>query len=53
MTTRLAIYSKTSETPSPVFADVKNSLGLWSGWGGRGIGDEAIGEDGVVNPVAT
>lgn len=32
-TTRFAIYSNTSETPSPVFADVKNDLGLRSGFG--------------------
>ena len=33
-TTRFAIYSNTSETPSPVFAEVKNSLGLRSDFGG-------------------
>lgn len=33
-TTRLAIYSNESETPSPVFADAKNNLGLRSGFGG-------------------
>lgn len=32
-TTRFAIYSNASETPSPVFADVKNNLGLRSGFG--------------------
>ena len=32
-TARFAMYSNTSETPSPVFADVKNSLGLRSGFG--------------------
>lgn len=31
-TTRCAIYSKTWATPSPVFADVKNSFGRRSGW---------------------
>ena len=34
-TTRRAMYSKTSLTPSPVFADVKNRRGYRSG-GGRG-----------------
>lgn len=34
--TRLAIYSNTSETPSPVFADAKNNLGLRSGFGSWG-----------------
>ena len=33
-TTRFAIYSNTLETPSPIFADVKNNLGLRSGFGG-------------------
>jgi len=32
-TTRFAIYSNASETPSPVFADVKNNFGLRSGFG--------------------
>lgn len=38
VTTRFAIYSNTPTTPSPVFADVKNSFGLRSGfsdWGGE------------------
>jgi len=35
-TTRFAIYSNVSETPSPVFADVKNNLGLRSGFGSWG-----------------
>ena len=35
-TARFAMYSNTSETPSPVFADVKNSLGLRSGFGSWG-----------------
>lgn len=34
-TTRAAIYSNTSETPSPVFADVKNSFGPRAGGGGK------------------
>lgn len=34
VTTRFAIYSNTPTTPSPVFADVKNSLGLRSGFNG-------------------
>ena len=33
-TTRRAIYSNTSFTPSPVLADVKNSFGYRSGGGG-------------------
>ena len=45
ITTRLATYSKTSATPSPVLADVKNSLGP------RGSGVEES-SSGVVISVA-
>lgn len=34
-TTRCAIYSKTSETPEPVFAEVKKSFGPRAGGGGK------------------
>lgn len=53
MTTRRAIYSKTSVTPSPVLAEVKKSLAPRSGLGGIAEDVEGDGaETGVVDSVA-
>lgn len=50
MATLRATYSKTSVTPCPVFADVKNSFGRCSGCGGRLNEVEGDGPDaGVVD----
>ena len=53
--TRYAIYSKTSATPSPVFADVKKSLGPRSrgGSNGDGGGGESGGEWEVEEDAVT
>jgi len=50
--TRREMYSNTSETPWPVFADVKNSFGRRSG-GGGGLNelDGESAEAGVVDSV--
>lgn len=50
LTTRCATYSKTSATPSPVLADVKNSFAPRSG--GGDMGSECVGAgDGVAARV--
>lgn len=53
-TTRRAIYSNTSGTPSPVLADVKKSLGPRSTGGGtarEGLSGSDDGDGGVVDAV--